>query len=436
MKGGSVNRFNKSLTASFLSAALAGMLLLGAVFANSQTVAELAKQPEAQQREVIAGIISNSVKNLTSRTDRNGKPKHAQEYEEHRALANMVRAFFDQDPNYSDQQPPGPKTILLRIKKRAVESPQQTVVDVMAGLVDSDFKQFYLDFLTADQKAIWAQKSDNDQVKLFRLNIELYENEKLYQRTIKELQDEDAALIKQMAETDEITVVLPDGRSVYRDKNGALWAVSGPSSDGTKLEGKEKEMAERLGDCKARRGIKNGREALAACREEVGKISGGGLTAQPHPEEPSPAPVPPASTVPPIDPNDDPIGPGGFITPPGLASRPAPERAATKDVVAQVCVSVTLEDRGWASPQRTVKMEAFETATKKMIRELALSNGVDAGTQYTIVDKFISFDPATTDPRSLVRVVDWASGVHDCPASNHPYELDVKTRQRSESVSK
>jgi hypothetical protein len=159
--------------------------------------------------------------------------------------------------------------------------------------------------------------------------------------------------------------------------------------------------------------------------------------APPPPPEPAVTKQPAAtSVVPPIDPNDDPMGPGGFITPPGLASRPAPEPAATKDVVAQVCVPVTLQDRGWASPQRSVKMEAFETATKKTIRELALSNGVDAGTQFTIVDKFIGFDPATTDPRSLVGVVHWASGVHDCPAGNHPYELDVKTRQRSERVSK
>jgi hypothetical protein len=104
--------------------------------------------------------------------------------------------------------------------------------------------------------------------------------------------------------------------------------------------------------------------------------------------------------------------------------------------VVQVCVPMSLEVLGWGSSEPNSKMVAFKTATKKMIRELSAGAPVDYGTQFMIVDKFIGFDPATTDSRSLVGMADWGgTGVHDCPAGNHRYELDVKTRQRSESVS-
>lgn len=162
-----------------------------------------------------------------------------------------------------------------------------------------------------------------------------------------------------------------------------------------------------------------------AAREEKNK------QAQAPPPPPEPVTKQPAtSVVPPIDPNDDPLGPGGFITPPGLASR-APEPVATKDVAAKVCVPVTLLDRGWASQQRSVKMEAFEAAIRKTIRELALAMGANTGTQFMVMDKFIGFDQATTDSLSLVMMVN-RDGMQDCPAGNHPYTLDVKTRQRSE----
>jgi hypothetical protein len=131
--------------------------------------------------------------------------------------------------------------------------------------------------------------------------------------------------------------------------------------------------------------------------------------AAPPPPEPAVTKQPAAtSVVPPIDPNDDPIGPGGFITPPELASRPAPEPVMDQDVerVVQVCVPMSLEVLGWGSSEPNSKMVAFKTATKKMIRELSAGAPVDYGTQFMIVDNFIGFDPATTDSRSLVRMVD------------------------------
>jgi hypothetical protein len=80
----------------------------------------------------------------------------------------------------------------------------------------------------------------------------------------------DAQVVKHMDEMDAGTVMLPDGRHVFRDKNGDLWAVSGHEGSDTRLSGAERELAERLGNCKAAKGIKNGAQALAACRSEVG----------------------------------------------------------------------------------------------------------------------------------------------------------------------
>jgi hypothetical protein len=145
----------------------------------------------------------------------------------------------------------------------------------------------------------------------------------------------------------------------------------------------------------------------------------------------APSPTP-QSTVPPIDPNDDWVGAGGFITPPGLASRPAPEPVMDRDVerTVQVCVPASLENSQWGSPPPGSKMEAFGTATKKMIREIAAGTYVNYATHFEIVDVLDSFTPGTSDPRGLVRVVDWANSTHQCPAGDSRYELDVKTRQR------
>ena len=251
--------------------ACAGLLWFNPRPAIAQTVAELVQQSEAQQRAAITAVVNTSVSNLMAKTDSSGKPKSAQEYEQHRAIASLEKAFFTQDPRHPEEDPPGFKSILLRIKKGAKENPNQTLIDVMGGLVDWGFNKFYTSSLSAKAKAIWASKSDADLVALFRVSIQMHQNERLYQRTLKEFEEEEARLGNKMREMEQNTVVLPDGRSVFRDKNGDLWAVvSGSRSKDTKLQGKEKQLAERLIACKARRGIKNGHEALAACRAEVG----------------------------------------------------------------------------------------------------------------------------------------------------------------------
>jgi hypothetical protein len=114
-------------------------------------------------------------------------------------------------------------------------------------------------------------------------------------------------------------------------------------------------------------------------------------------------------------------------------SAPPPEPVMDQDVerVVQVCVPMSLLDLGWGSSAPNSKMMAFKTATKTVIRELSAGTPVNDSTQFRIMDKFNVFDPGTTDSRSLVAMVNWGgTGVHDCPADNHPYTLDVMTRGR------
>ena len=126
----------------------------------------------------------------------------------------------------------------------------------------------------------------------------------------------------------------------------------------------------------------------------------------------------PQSTVPPIDPNDDPVGPGGFIT-------PHETELVRKDT--HVCVPMTIVNHEWNSPPPGGKMEAFRDAVKKMIRDEARNIRVDDNTQFRVADIFDSFNPATTDSRDLVRVVNLRSGADTCPADSHPYTLTVET---------
>jgi type IV secretory pathway TraG/TraD family ATPase VirD4 len=144
-------------------------------------------------------------------------------------------------------------------------------------------------------------------------------------------------------------------------------------------------------------------------------------TAAPAPSKP---PVPgstapsPQNTVPPIDPNDDPVGSGGFIT---------PHETETVQKEVQVCVPLNLLDHQWNSPPPGGKMEAFKGATRNMIRDKARSIRVDENTQFRVNDLFDGFDPARTDPRFLVTVLHPASGAATCPADSHRYTLTVDT---------
>ena len=94
----------------------------------------------------------------------------------------------------------------------------------------------------------------------------------------------------------------------------------------------------------------------------------------------------------------------------------------------QVCVPLKLLDHQWNSPPPGGKMEAFKSAAREMIRDLARSIRLDDNTQFRVEDIFDSFDPATTNPRGLVTVLDLVRGTHTCPADNHPYTLTVETK--------
>ncbi|HWA95141.1 MAG TPA: hypothetical protein VG844_11130 [Terracidiphilus sp.] len=84
------------------------------------------------------------------------------------------------------------------------------------------------------------------------------------------LNAQDAGVVRKMDTMDSTAVMLPDGRHVYRDKNGNLWAVGGHDDPGKMLTGADRDLAIRLANCKAAKGIRNGTQALAACRSEVG----------------------------------------------------------------------------------------------------------------------------------------------------------------------
>ena len=93
-----------------------------------------------------------------------------------------------------------------------------------------------------------------------------------------------------------------------------------------------------------------------------------------------------------------------------------------------VCVPGNLVDNeSWDKPPPGGKMEAFQEAAKKVINDLARSGGIDENTQFIrIVDIFDSYDPATTDPRDLVRVELVSGTPHTCPAGGYNrYTLPV-----------
>jgi hypothetical protein len=85
------------------------------------------------------------------------------------------------------------------------------------------------------------------------------------------LEEGDALTVKRIANLDANALVLPDGRHVFPDENGQLWFY--PKDDpheARKLEDSYRALAQRLLECKRRRGISNGVEALTACRNEPG----------------------------------------------------------------------------------------------------------------------------------------------------------------------
>lgn len=244
----------------------AGMLFV-AGGARSQTVAEAARLPEAQQREMVLRYANNSIANLPSRTDAAGKPKSEEIYTRDRVLANLVRALFIQDVKYPDNAPEGLRVMLIRIKKYSTESPNRTVLDVMGDLVDWSFQHFYIDFYTPEKKAEYVRKSDADQEAWFRIGIQLYEDKRTNERIIKELKEKDAEVLKKIQEMYDSAVILADGRHVLRTNDGDFMVVSSDPDDRNevKLARRFYPEAQSLYDCMRARGIHNGQAGRAAC---------------------------------------------------------------------------------------------------------------------------------------------------------------------------
>jgi hypothetical protein len=242
-------------------------MLCGSGAAFSQTVGETAKLPEDRQRAIITGFVDNALKNLASRTDRSGKTKSSEQYEQDRALANFARAFFTQDTTHPKDAPPGLATTLHLIKKEADVTPGKNVVDAMGELVDGVFTHFYTDFYTADKKADFAKKTDADQVVLFRLNIEMYQTNRLYQRTIKKLEDRKSELDAELKKMYDDSIILADGRHVLLSDNGDFMVISDDPNDNSdvKLDDAHRNEAQQLYDCMYENGIANGLKGREVC---------------------------------------------------------------------------------------------------------------------------------------------------------------------------
>jgi hypothetical protein len=144
---------------------------------NTETAAEAAKLTEDEQQAVVMRYVNNAIANLTSQRA-NGQAKSREKYEADRAMANLLRALFMPDsthsnPRHPNGEPPVLNSMLKRINKAATASPNKKVPDVMGEFIDSLYARFYTDHYNPDQKLKFAANTDDDQVKMFRLQIEL-----------------------------------------------------------------------------------------------------------------------------------------------------------------------------------------------------------------------------------------------------------------------
>lgn len=130
-------------------------------------------------------------------------------------------------------------------------------------------------------------------------------------------------------------------------------------------------------------------------------------------------------------PDDDPIGPGGFITP-APASAPASRQTAPQvsTVEVQVCVPQNLGQRGsWDNPAPGSNMAAFKSLLRRFIR----ANGNPQMEYWIRDDAFDRFNEAsasyTPDPRALLEEV---SARQACPPAYDRYTLTVAARATSQ----
>ena len=90
----------------------------------------------------------------------------------------------------------------------------------------------------------------------------------MYDEVLARIHSQQAALKVREKELDATAVMLPDGRLAYLEKDGGYSVFIRDVR--TRLQGADLQLAQRLGDCKERRHIANGEQALAACQAEVG----------------------------------------------------------------------------------------------------------------------------------------------------------------------
>jgi hypothetical protein len=252
-------------------------LLFSASFEFAQTVADTARLSDAEQRTIIMTFANNAMVNLASPKTTAGQPKPPEQYVADRAMANLVRALFTFDAKYADPwhktEAVGLDVIPLRIKKAAVETPNRTVLDVMGELVDSCYATYYTDIQKSEQqKARFAEKTDDRQVIEFRMQIELYDAKKVNERLIAELEQRDKEIQAKYKQMYDDAIILSDGRRVQPDHSGELNGdftvitaeMPNDADHEVQVQGAYKKEAQRIYACMTNRQISTGVKAREA----------------------------------------------------------------------------------------------------------------------------------------------------------------------------
>lgn len=256
---------------SLASSILAVSLWLGAGAVSAQTVGETAKLSEAQQLQIVQRFVDTAVTNLSSPKELDGKPKDPAAFKRERAMANLTRALFNKDtrPDSKNWPPEGPRVMLSRIKKYSTATPERKVVDVMGELVEWSYGRFYSgnELLKGEKLTQFDARSDADQEAWFRIFIQMYENDRAHEKLQKQLAAQDAAIVRQLAEMYDNSVVLADGRHVLRTQSGEFMVITKDPNDRreVKLDAAHYAEAQSMFSCKQAKGIANGEAARKAC---------------------------------------------------------------------------------------------------------------------------------------------------------------------------
>jgi hypothetical protein len=245
---------------------------------------------------------------------------------------------------------------------------------------------------------------------------------------IADLQQQDAKLQQKAADIyDYQSIVMSDGRHVLPDPNGDFWVITRSIDDpmNVKLQGQDKIEAQRILACRQAGNSDCGAGNVGALSLDAGKMFLDALaqaaqnqrdasTARPAAPAPAPrAPAPAPAPAPPAD--DDPIGEGGFITPP---TTPAAAPAL-------ICVPPNLVSQTWGNPVKNSKMDYFQGVVGKYVLSVA-----QPGWQYWVLTAgYASYVPnQTIDPSRLVRAVA-PSGqptVGTCPQGYSGYNVTAR----------